>query len=566
MMSVAEVVAESRFEDALRWPEGSLMNQVAILGERDGGLIEAMVPVHLINREEVPVDQVHVQELLDDMDRIAGDKGGSGQVSAIVLAEVKGEDTFRISDGFHRDSALHKRGESVIYSTIMLDRTVEQVRDYRILTANLHSSVKFARITEWIGDAWADTPWGSRLSVLQAFGVNQTKATEAGKNLGISRAEALAIKTWVRDKSRQWRMSPASIYIDLMTADVADPELVASVRSRAGGRSLDNLTPQHLQVIATAFPREYGMQRIADQLARRHTMTVDLTRTMTEILSKATNLQTATSIVQQVDWTRIKPIKKTARAAEAHASTISPASRPAAAEQSNGHAPHIGRATLSRMTISLVAGDLRYGRTAIENLVHRKLYTAPEVQQEATRVFGIHPVTDRLINSLVVTDNSASHVSGFLSTVGAARMNLEGQLQERHHLDSNVALDIIETASNRVVHAMESGELRFAAITSGIDFSSVLVRCINDEVDRRKGRNGTKAVASQPKSTEVIPFTALVGAVPEMEDEVRFVTSLHGVLGLSAVTTSNIIQKPLRDTKYMLDEGHQLLKQAAAAE
>jgi hypothetical protein len=144
-------------------------------------------------------------------------------------------------------------------------------------------------------------------------------------------------------------------------------------------------------------------------------------------------------------------------------------------------------------------------------------------------------------------------------------MELQSQLQIKHQMDGDTALRIIEAASNRVVHAMESGELHLT-IRKDTDFSSVLFRCINDEVDRRAGRNAARVPVSQTQTVDVMPFTALLSAAPDMEDEVRVAASLHGLLGLAAVTTSKILDKSLLDTEHLLDEGRHLLKRATTVQ
>jgi hypothetical protein len=79
----------------------TLLEGIDIRSTREGGLIEAMVPVGLINREEVAVNEAHVAELRDSIQFEASKGGSTGQLSPVLLAHVPTKDKFVIIDGHH---------------------------------------------------------------------------------------------------------------------------------------------------------------------------------------------------------------------------------------------------------------------------------------------------------------------------------------------------------------------------------------------------------------------------------------------------------------------------------
>lgn len=113
-----------------------LLRQLTILGEREG-LIEAYVPLTLIDTNEVPVNQMHVGDLARSMRLEASKTGlGTGQLVPVLLAHLSGLLLLSIIDGYHRVSARVLNGENDVYSTIKPDCTPDDVTDTRILSAS----------------------------------------------------------------------------------------------------------------------------------------------------------------------------------------------------------------------------------------------------------------------------------------------------------------------------------------------------------------------------------------------------------------------------------------------
>ncbi len=264
---------------------GALWEQVEI-GERlPGGYIEARVPIELIRRDEVPVDQHHVDELAvsiadEAASAVLSDASvkseDAGQLSRVVLGHIPGEDNFRIIDGFHRDAAFNKLGRTHYNVVIRPDCTLEKIIDLRILTATTHATIAFSRIIEWVEEAWAITEWSSKVSATQAF----SAAALRGQNcryFGIDADQFAEMKDWVTTKCEQWHVkSPMSIYKNLSIAKIADPELVKRARNRKSGHELEDITPAHLGAIAKGLPNRFDEQKLVSQIAIEHNLTVQI--------------------------------------------------------------------------------------------------------------------------------------------------------------------------------------------------------------------------------------------------------------------------------------------------
>src|SRR3989344_2940074 len=139
-----------------------LPSEIEIKAIREGGLVDANVPLNLIDLIEVPVDEDHVATLADSMLDERKVRGGTGQNHAISVAQIIGEPQFPIMDGFHRATGRNDHGLPDVYATIRLNSTWEEVYDRRILAASTHRAVRFARVIEWVEEVWRISPWAEQ--------------------------------------------------------------------------------------------------------------------------------------------------------------------------------------------------------------------------------------------------------------------------------------------------------------------------------------------------------------------------------------------------------------------
>lgn len=288
----------------IRHPE--MGRQITILSQREGKFTDALVPISLIYREDVPVEEVHVVELAASMRHEGGVKR-SGQLSPVLLACIPDFPQLPILDGFHRVAALNQNGQTEVFSTIRPTSSWEEVTDLRILTAETHRSIRFSRLVEWVEDAWNRSQWADRVRVNQAFALRYAKSM-TGERIGINPDEAQNIRDWVDRKCEQWHMKPGSVYQHLLTAQSAAPDLIKEARERSGGSSLQAITPQHLKEISLTLPYKHELQRTVARVATEQTLTVRMTRALSIAVARARSTEEAEKIIDAGRWKAVEPV------------------------------------------------------------------------------------------------------------------------------------------------------------------------------------------------------------------------------------------------------------------
>lgn len=291
----------------------SLIDQVQIINERDGGLLEAYVHIDLVNQEEVAVDQAHVLELAESIKQQSQIHEITGQLSPVLLGQLPDQDKFVILDGFHRVPAVKLAGSEIVYATIKTNCTPEDVIDLRIVAANSHKKVRFARIVEWVDEAWQTTAWSDRVNVSQAFVMTFLNSSGTGKGKagnGLTKEDVQEIRGWVRQKCEQWDVNPGGVDRYLRTARAADPELVKAARERTSGHKLEVITPMHLQQIVRHLPNDYPMQHVVAMAAVANTLTVAETQSLSLAVSKAKTYEEMDASIDSKIWERMSSATK----------------------------------------------------------------------------------------------------------------------------------------------------------------------------------------------------------------------------------------------------------------
>lgn len=509
-----------------QFPE-SLLSQVTILNERPGGLLEAMVPSHLINREEVPVDEEHVDQLAHNMLAERAKGNGTGQLSPILLGEVPGLPSFLIADGFHRDATLFKIGENDIFSTIKPNCSQEEVLDLRIITATMHSSVTFARVVEWIGDAWQKTPWADKITAIQAFSLTSPKIT--GRNMGLSQIEAEAIKAWAYDKSNKWSMAPATIKTSLLTASMSDPELVKEARRRPGGHALTEITPQHLGVLAKGFPHRHAEQQFIAAIAKANNFNVPKTRAAVEALKSAKDLSEMQELAKHIDWAMIQPLSGEK---QAKSEVPSPPSADTETSAPDSHRP--GYAKYPEVVAAFVASEIELAKLSLENILLRGKYTPARVQLKEA---GLPPqlvVTDA--PRLQTVDWGDDRLDAVLDKIEAAKEPTVMKLVATG-ISLPEATTIFSRVGMRISQDIEEGALKYADVDESMVLSPMFRQTLRDEVGLHHGKKRTTIApheASQ-KDFEVSDTVdiKLVHMLANLEPIERRILILGGVYRLT---------------------------------
>jgi uncharacterized ParB-like nuclease family protein len=511
-------------------PSRALLDLVDVRGEREGGLIEAMVSVDLIYREDVAVNEAHVKELEDSIVLESKDES-TGQLSPILLAQVPGSDKFYIVDGFHRDAALHNLGRQEVFATIRPNTTVEELLDLRILTANMHSAVSFARTIEWINDAWSRTPWSSQITPTQAF--NLVLNNSSGRNLGLTFDQGDGIKDWVRDKSKKWNMSAAGIRANLVTAENADPELVQEARGRSGGRELKAITPAQLKIISEAFPGDYAKQQVVATVSKLHNYTVNHTRAAVELIARAETAEEANDIVDATNWAQLAPLRSSKRQRELEQKDL-------AAEVIRQAADDV----LSlRARQEFLMAELELGSLSLQKVVLLGNYTAAD---EANRTTGGRVVVDVGRNvdvaGLVKGYDPEPRIASFLERIDAVQGAMGESIARQTHLSKRDANTLINIVASRITHDMEHGGLKYVPDVPHHMYDKLMANGVRAELAHNRmidnairSRNGRK----------LEPITVDLDTVLEtytgLNPELRRQLTLEGFMRLNAFAISQVL-------------------------
>lgn len=310
-----------------------LLSRITVLRERERDLIDALVPFDLIRSEGVPVDWSHVRNLQESIRKEKAGGKESGQLSSLLCGHVNGSMVFDIIDGFHRFEALKELGEKGVITTIKFNCAEENILDLRILAAVSHKSVNFARTIEWSQKAWDLSPWSKKLKITQAFDL---RFSERKLKFGLSDSEVEEIRKWIDDKCKAWGVHAPTLRQYLVIAETADPQLIKSVRFRAGGSErIGSLSVVHLKEIAKALSNNFEFQNIvarkvlekqlhvrkAKELARAisHVKTAEEAMGIIEKILQKTNephVSTASSEKKEKESTQIEKLKEELFAAE----------------------------------------------------------------------------------------------------------------------------------------------------------------------------------------------------------------------------------------------------------
>jgi hypothetical protein len=278
----------------------SLRSKIRIVRERERDLLEAYVPLGLIHSEDVPVDRDHVLNLAASIKK--EEEGGkkNGQLSPLLLGEIEGLGFFRILDGFHRCDALKELGKEEAFATVKLNCTEQDALDLRIVSAVSHKSVNFSRTVDWSRQAWDLSLYSKKLRLTEAFDL---RFSEKRAKSGITKEEVSEIRKWIDDKCKRWDIHAPTLHKYLMIAEIADPQLVKSVRFQVGGSGgLKALTVNHLKEISMALPGNYEFQQIVSGVVLRDELRVPGARELAKAVSKAKTKEEALRIANSGSW------------------------------------------------------------------------------------------------------------------------------------------------------------------------------------------------------------------------------------------------------------------------
>jgi hypothetical protein len=550
--------------------EGLILSEILTKLEayttREGGLIEAMVPVDLIDRDEVPVDDVHVQELAESM--LEETKKGitSGQLTPILLGQVPGKNTFSIIDGFHRDAALKETGKKFIFATIRPNTTEDEVDDLRILTATSHSSVSFARINDWVSSAWAKSPWAEIITPAQAFSLASNKRMN-GRYIGLSEQQAEAVRQWAFEKCDKWHMAAITIQKVMATAQIADPDLVSQARTRRSGHVLETLTPDHLGAIARAFPNRFEEQRRIADVALAQNLTIAATKRVLEFLEQTTATSEVLDTIEVTDWATflsIEPEFTQTQQPKKKRASRRPSGNPDEEEKRQS-------AELKSQIVRYTAARIAIGRLMTDNDVLRGQYLAAPLHDKRTPAFIIdYPPYGIISESLKQPATNEQTVEDFLTRFESLEPKLMATLTNNVKMNEAEAHHTLRTIGQRISRDIEVGALRYVEFSRQQMFDELIQNCLRDEVQAFREQPSAIVTSLSPEPKEFSLEIALL-AMPTLKEQAQTALALSGFMkfgthSISQVTNTNILHtnQLLETIRQRLDGTERIYGQSVA--
>lgn len=326
-------------------------------------MIDALVPIELIDQSDVPVDMDHANDLAANMKNQMDDNNPTGQETAIGIAHIPGENIFHITDGFHRTAGKTADGQEYILCRIKTDSSWEEIIDSRILNATNHQPTKIPRLVAWMNQAWGMTKWGvgeDAISVMAAFALAERDST--GVKLGLNAEEAKEIKELVKSKAKKWNLKVETVLSHLSTAEKIDPELHKSSRKRSGKKELDAIAPAHLKILGQEIPGESEKQKAVANFVISNNLNAANTRIAAREVAKHDDIAKGIETVSDPGWMAENLAQKTNKKPKA---ATKPKRTNRAKKLSPGELPNI------------VVDEIDIANLVLENTVLRGEYTPP---------------------------------------------------------------------------------------------------------------------------------------------------------------------------------------------
>jgi RNA polymerase sigma factor (sigma-70 family) len=284
-------------------PPSKQKDRIHILSRREGGDIEALVPLSQISGlRSLPVDELYARKLAAS---IAAESKThpdirNGQLPPVLLVRIPDCPQLIMIDGASRLAALGVLGRQEVIATVKSVKTWDEVTDLRIINATTHPSVRFARLTQLIEQAWKNSPWGGAIEASQAFSLSLPSLAQS-EALGFDPDEIKAIRKWTATKTIKWHIPGKEICDLTKTAEAIDPELLAQVREYGGHKRhlIEEITPSHIQVMMDALPGKYELQTLLISVAKEYALFPSTVGEFAILISNASSVEEARTLIQE---------------------------------------------------------------------------------------------------------------------------------------------------------------------------------------------------------------------------------------------------------------------------
>ncbi len=517
-------------------PKPSLLDQV-IIYSHEGRMIDALVPIELIDQSDVPIDEEHSRNLAISMKNQMGEDNPTGQEEHIAIVEIPGEEKFHISDGFHRTAGKTADGDEYILCRIKTNATWEELIDSRILNATTHQPTKIPRLAEWIEDAWKRTPWGAdgEISVSSAFALAQRDSS--GVKLGLTEEDAEAIKEVVRSKATKWNLTVGTILSHLNTAQKVDPTLLKSSRKRAGSKKMESIPPKHLDEIGKVLPGDFAMQKVVAAYSVVNNLNTRQTRAVANEVAKFEDPEEANKKINDPEWKGALLEK-----------TITPKKSRAKGSSSE------------KLEHRYVLSELDVCRLAIENIVLSGKYVAlPLTKRKPMPLLYSGEKVPTPVKPFDWAGQNRKDIQEWINSVRDQATNIAEQ--DSGALNQQTVRDIVEATNNRILEDIRDGALLYTGVDSKQLLARLYMACLNEQIQHRsrKANSTNKTVKTSEKPEEpkqvTLDRTSFRNAIVGTEDtRQRRVLALTAMFKLPAFATAQILDIPKGDVKKLQEK------------
>ena len=152
---------------------------------------------------DLPVDDAHVQELMDSLQR-------TGRMLEPITVWLR---NMRIANGFHRTTAAQRLGWKEV-PCMVFDYTEDEFWDARIIAAKPHKAIEPARLALWMLESWKQTPWciaGKEYDSMLSQVWEVIKKRNLGYKIRPLKEEQKPILDWFSEKAKRWGISEYEI-------------------------------------------------------------------------------------------------------------------------------------------------------------------------------------------------------------------------------------------------------------------------------------------------------------------------------------------------------------------
>lgn len=237
----------------------------------EGRFVYVDIPLNMIERPDIPVDQEHVEELAEQMQEFRKEhdiEGGNGQQEDVMLAQIDGDDMAHIIEGLHRVPAIEINGNLYARSKILMHSSKEEVVKMRMSGVKEHRRIRAARSVNLINDLWQFTEWQDKypeLTSKQVFSL--TNDGRSGKELGIANEDLELIKQWATDRAEECDLTVATIDKHIRLLGSVDSEIIANSREMHGKKDSPYFASANLKWLAKHLRGEFDKQKLVVELA-----------------------------------------------------------------------------------------------------------------------------------------------------------------------------------------------------------------------------------------------------------------------------------------------------------